>query len=836
MKGSPTRALKKSGPTFRRPTTISTSRTSDCRQAARKLGRAAVLVLSLLTATEAVAQQRPIVDRVRFIGSEHFSAATLERRIRTTPNRLILGIRGFTWWVWLYRLGDQGHAGQRIGRALMASGEPPAWLDSSTIAADLEQLRSFFAQEGFREAEITARIDTTRSGKRASVSFEIDPGPATFFRRIRFEGLDSLDLALQKALVDESLLTPQTQSSGTPLDYRAVPLRYSEPLLVEERRRLLAALRDEGFAAITRDSITAFVTTYRPDSLDVVMHVRPGPRYLYGAIHFDVEGPLNEADPAGTVKIGGDSLVSYRMEPGIRISPGLLTHALRMRPGTPYNQSALQQTKQRLEATGIFSFTDIAPQPPTGAALPHLITVRTRPRHQFGMQTFVLQSSGVLGGVGSELGAGLSLSYENVNLIGSGELLRISSTASVAADVDSTVFSSSQGEVSASLALPYLVAPFHDLEDRLGLNQARTRFTVTLLTARREDLRLLLRGRGTARIRLEMRHSPTVTSFVDLLDVSLSNPDTLRGFKYRFLDRILGADDSLIVSDPVQRAQVLEDYTHPQINNAIRYTFRGERVNPLRRDQGFSYEAAIELGGNLPYLLDRYVYSAGRVEGSLPGLPFFRGSGSRDRMNYRQYIRLVADFRQYFRVGSSNVLALKAVGGWAQPIGQADNVPFFRRFFSGGASSVRGWHLRQLGPGATNFSTGAAADADATNILGGDIKLEFSAELRHTLLDHTLGAEWIVAAFGDAGNVWFGPRNPGFANLAPHAPDGRFALNSFVSEMGVGTGMGLRLSWAYLIARFDVAYRAWDPARPEAGWWPTGLREPAAYFRFGHAF
>ena len=800
----------------------------------RRLGCIAALALLVLSAASASAQQRPIVDRVRFVGNSPFLDATLASRVRTNSNRRAFGIRGFTWWLWLYRTGER--APGRIGRALMASGEPPAWLDSATVAADVDQLRSFYAQEGYRSARIGARIDTARRGSRASVTFDIDAGPPAYFRQVRYDGLDSLSLPLQQTLLDGSLMASPRRRGHVPLAFRAEALRFSEPLLVDERRRLVAALRNAGYATVTRDSITAFVTPYSPDSLDVVVHIGTGPRFRHGPIHFDVQPPLNEAALTGQVIAGGDSLVSYRMAPGIRLAPGLLTHTLRIHPGRPYSLSDLQETKQRLEATGVFSFTDIRPETPVGAVLPHRITVRTRPRHQFGLQTFVLQSSGVLGGVGSELGAGLGISYENVNLFGSGELMRISSTVSFAADVDSTVFSSSQGEVSASLVLPYLAFPFHDVESWLGMQQARTRFTLSLLTARREDLRLLLRGRGTARIRLEMRHNSAFTSLVDLLDVSLSNPDTLHGFKDRFLDRILGVDDSVIVADPVQRAQVLEDYTHPQINNALRYTIRGARVNPLRRDRGYSYEAAIELGGNLPYLLDRYVFSARRVEGSLPGLPVFRDRGTRDRLNYRQYLRVVADLRQYIPLGHSGVLALKAVGGWARPMGHADTVPFFRRFFSGGASSVRGWHLRSLGPGGTSFSTSVGAGADATNILGGDIKLEFSAELRQTLLDRVLGAEWIVAAFTDAGNVWFGPRNPGIANLADGEPDGRFALNTFVGELGIGSGAGLRLSWAYLVARFDIAYRTRDPARPEAGWWPTGLREPVVYFRFGHAF
>ena len=790
-----------------------------------------------------------IVEDVRFDGNAFFSDYLLQTRTRTSPNRRFLGIRGFTWWLWLYRLGDT--FGGRVGKALMANGEPPAWFEVSALATDIEQLRLYYQQEGFLEANINARVDTTRQGTRVGVRFEIEPGRATYIRRVVYEGLNSLDVDQQQRLARASILRPDRIDESQPLQFNTRGQRFSGPLLVEERRRLLSLLRDEGFAALTRDSIKAVVTSQSPDSFDVTMRVRPGPRYRFGAVHFEVNGPEDR------LGLRADTLEDVAFEEGLphqfitweirnekRLAADLLTQSLQFRPGDWYNQSQLLATKRRLEATGVFSFTDIVSLLPDTTAvgagevpwLPHRITVRTRPRHQFRFDTFMVQRSGVLGGVGSELGAGLGVAYENANLFGRGETFRLSTTGSIAADLDSTFFSSAQAEVTTSLRLPYLLAPFRSLDRWFNLYQARTQLSLSLLTARREDLRLVIRGRGAARVRLEMRHTPTVSSFVDMLDVSLSNPDTLAGFQDRFLDRILGPADSMQVTDPVQRAQILEDYTQPQINNALRYTFRSARVNPLQRDRGYSYEAAVELGGNLPNLLDRYVFTPDVVEGSLPGLPIFGGDLSNNRLIYRQYIRFVGDFRRYKPVSRSIVLAWKLIGGVAHPTGTAVVVPFDRRFYSGGASSVRGWRLRELGPGAASFRSGATANTSSTNILGGDIKLEASAELRGIFLRNALTANWIFALFTDIGNVWFGPRNPGFGAVEEGNPTGRFAFDRFYKEMGVGSGLGVRIAWEYLVLRFDLAYRVYDPATPGKGFFPKGLRDPTPYFGIGHAF
>ena len=778
----------------------------------------------------------PLVEAVRFSGNTHFSDTALRRRIRTAPNRRFLGIGGLNWWRWLYKVGDSGILGSRIGNVLIVNGEPPAWLDPAAVASDAEQLRLYYVSGGFRDAQVHAQISTTNG--RAQVQFDINPGTPTHIRRVSYVGLDSLDAEQRRDVVRNSLLaSDEDNSSG--LTYRVRRLRFSEALLVDERRRLLALLRDAGYAAVTRDSIRAVIIPATPDSFDVALRIRLGPRFRFGPLHFEVEGPEDAGSTrTDTLDDSGHPMerITWRIHNDGVLRESLLLRSLRARPGDWFNQSQLLATKRRLEASAVFSFTDIESAPPVGNFLPHRIAARSRPRHRFKLEAFALQSSGALGGVGNEFGAGLGLSYENGSLFGNGELLRLASTGSIAADVDSTVFSSSQAEITTSLALPYLPAPLRRLDRLMGLYQARTRLSLSIITARREDLRLIIRGRGTARMRLEMQHAPQVTSFLDVLDISLSNPDTLGGFQERFLDRILGDDGDAFPADPVQRARILEDYTQPQINNALRYTVSAANVNLLRRSRGYSYEAAVEIGGNLPYMLDRYVFTPETVDGSLPGLPGLSGDGSSSRLNYRQYIRIVGDLRRYEELGPATVLAWKMIGGWAHPTGRARVVPFDRRFYSGGASSVRGWRLRGLGPGGATFETGAAANNTATNILGGDIKIEASIELRQSMLRDVLDAQWIIAFFVDAGNVWFGPRNPGFTNLGAGSPNGQFMLSRFYREMGVGTGLGLRLSWEYLVARFDFAVRAHDPAKPGGGLLPTGIRHPTAYFRIGHAF
>ena len=805
----------KYGLTTRRLTTIFTTRRS--RWGVWLL----ILTGSITPATAQSVSDPPHIADVKFVGAVGFTQEILQNSIQTSPNRRFLGFRGVYWWLWLYRVGERGRLGSRLSRALMSIGEPPSLLDETLLAADLERLRIFFEREGYLQANIVPHVEI--HGQRATVTFHIDQGPSTVISRVSYTGLDSLNVQQQQELAHTSIFPPL--SDQPLLNYRSVPQRFQERKLIEERQRILTLLRNMGYASVTRDSIRAIVTPTATDSFDVELRIQTGRRFRHGPVMFEVQGPERDATRRmDTLRSGVTSII----EGDTRIKNSLLIKSLRIHPNHWYNQSDIQATKRQLEATGIFSFTDIVSQDPVDWILPHRITVRTRPRHQFLLSTFVRQINDALGDVGNELGGGLGMTYKNANMFGGGEAFSLGATASVAADLDTTLFSSTLAEFTATVSLPYLLLPSRHLD----AFQTRTRFTFSYLTARREDLSLIIRGRAAARIRFELQHTPNLTSTIDLMDLSLSQPDTLGGFESRFLRRILGTEEDSQIIDPVQRAQILEDYTQPQINNAIRYIIRSERGNPLRKDGGHSYEASIELGGMLPYVLDRYVFTPGRQEQSLH---LFSFTGSDSEVTYRQYVRVVGSFRRYYRLSNRTVFATKFLGGWVYPVGKSTVAPFTHRFYSGGASSVRGWGLRQLGPGSANFKQ-LTSNRRETNLLGGDIKLEASMELRQTALRDRLGADWILATFTDAGNVWFGPRNPGFTAITPDQPTGRFTLQNLLRETGVGCGVGIRVSWPYVIVRLDMAVRAYDPANPDADLFPTGLRDWHGYFRLGHAF
>ena len=158
--------------------------------------------------------------------------------------------------------------------------------------------------------------------------------------------------------------------------------------------------------------------------------------------------------------------------------------------------------------------------------------------------------------------------------------------------------------------------------------------------------------------------------------------------------------------------------------------------------------------------------------------------------------------RFYVPVGNLFVFAQKVnIGGLEPQNGLDANIPFFKRLFLGGATSIRGWGRYEVSP-----LSGSGLP------LGGLSMLEASSELRMPLKGK-LGA----VAFFDYGNVWADPWHFDLGDL-------RYAV-----------GPGLRYLTPVGPARIDLGYQV-NPidnllvnGKPEARRWRI-------HFSIGQAF
>ena len=187
---------------------------------------------------------------------------------------------------------------------------------------------------------------------------------------------------------------------------------------------------------------------------------------------------------------------------------------------------------------------------------------------------------------------------------------------------------------------------------------------------------------------------------------------------------------------------------------------------------------------------------------------------------FAQYVKGDVDFAKNIVIDNRNSLAFHIGGGIAIPYGNASVIPLEKRYFSGGANSVRGWSVRTLGPGTF------PGDNNFLNQTG-DIKLDASIEYRTRLFWKLKGA-----AFIDAGNIW---------TLRDYKdqPGGQFKFKSFYKQIAMSYGLGLRLDLDFFVLRFDGGMKAINPAEGSKRYpifSPNFKRDFAFHFAVGYPF
>ena len=182
------------------------------------------------------------------------------------------------------------------------------------------------------------------------------------------------------------------------------------------------------------------------------------------------------------------------------------------------------------------------------------------------------------------------------------------------------------------------------------------------------------------------------------------------------------------------------------------------------------------------------------------------------------YLQPKVDLRYYWSFLRQWTLATRVHAGAAIPFTERAIVPYFDLYTVGGPNSLRGFIPRGLGPGVT--------EPVDINLLGqdgyGNVLFESSLELRYRFFDFVE-----LAAFADAGNVWLYK-----TETVPTVGD--FAWNSFLDELAVDVGVGLRLDFSFFLLRLDLAKPVAIPYEPTTA--TTADRKPRFVLGFGQAF
>lgn len=766
---------------------------------------------------------RSVVRTVRLSGNRQITTRQLRKLVRTRTNREFFGISRLTPWYYLWQL--------------TGLGESPAYLDREIVSEDMERLQLFYENKGFFEATVDTSIIEYRP-QRVEVSFVINEGPRSRIYNVLYSGVPEFEEMNEPAdgyadFFRQSLYRDRSPENP---DVRTAEEYYDAQKLRDEQTRIVEYLKNRGYAAVVRDSVKARVKrrnagqeqrarTGAEPVYDVMMMIRPGKLYHFGDLEMSLSAPDEVVTQAELSVVETDSFTnqqgqSYRsvirIEQGSATDPGLLRNQIEFDPGQRFSQEAYLQSVNQLQNLGIltvnrFGFTPDGSIPDyTRDDLPVYIAMQANPKHSLQMEFFGMQRYGY--------GSGAGINYNNINVNGQANRLTVGLNASFELITPETVPPSIQiegstifrtFEVRTEYAVPRFVFPF--FSDRFGqwYENARTRYSLSY--SQSSQLFFNINTDIRFGIRYELAHSGRRSSLLDVIDMDVIDATLTSAFRQNLIDEF--------GENSVEFLRIEEDF-RPQFSSILRYTYRDQNTDLIKRNYGYTAEISIAYGGTIPYLIDRLLSTPETLEGNIPSPLGISGNS----LSYSQFLKATLDARRYFEITPLTVLAYRGFAGIAQPLFRSDIIPLNRRFFAGGSSDIRGWFAFQLGPG-----TIAAEDI---SVQGGEIKLAAYQEIRQVLFTDLINANWQLAWHVDAGNIWYGPRTTLLDEEGRDLlEDGRFRGDRFLKQIAVGSGFGIRADWDFLIFRFDVTFRAHDLQR---GWFEN--RTPYISFGIGHSF
>mgnify|MGYP002624071647 FL=1 len=608
--------------------------------------------------------------------------------------------------------------------------------DSLLTARTRTDLTNAMQNMGYLDA--TLDVETQQHNRRIDVSYLLHPGEPYFVRDISYD--------IQDERVAQILRLDQPENQVL-----REGIRFSVDQLESERKRITKLLNDQGFYKFHKDYISFSVDSlYGSRLLDVTMHLHP---------YFDrndadvVTHPLYTINRVNFVS-GDDGKIHLRQK--------VLRENTRIEEGKPYSSSDLQKTYNLFGRLSAVRFTSVKfSELPDTTLLDCQVQVSVNKPNSISFQPEGTNTAG-------NLGAAASLTYQNRNLFRGAETFSVQLRGAFEAITGLEGYQNEDYEeysLESKLEFPRFILPFVSKSYRKR-STATSELSVSYnLQNRPEFQRRLFNAAWRYRWTDASKHT---TYRADIIDLNYINmPWISATFKHDYLDSVSNRNAILRYN--------YEDLFIMKIGFSMSRVFGNN-----------AYKLNVETAGNLlkatSLLLNKKENENGQY--TLFGIA------------YAQYAKADFDFTHVHRFNPENELVMHAGLGIAYPYGNSRVLPFEKRYFSGGANSVRGWNVRGLGPGKFRGTNGAIDFINQT----GDMKLDLNAEYRTNLFWKLRGA-----LFVDAGNIWT-------LRAYEEQPGGQFRWDEFYKQIAVAYGVGVRLNFDYFVLRFDMGMKAINPA------------------------
>ncbi|MEQ1732570.1 MAG: BamA/TamA family outer membrane protein [Bacteroidia bacterium] len=704
-------------------------------------------------------------------------------------NRTLLLQSGPRFYLYAYNFG-MGRSNPWFKRMLTQKiGEEPVIIDSVLTKRTSKQMNNYLHNKGYFLSNVTDTV--YYKGKRANVVYKVSAGKPYIINEYKYNLEDSVISNLVQTNSKEAYI-----KKGDNYDISDIE---------RERERITKLLKNNGFYFFDKEFIqfdadsnlnamkvnltmklNKLITTN--DSLQ--LHKKPFylRQYLLNNIYIDLDyNPLNATQTKSDTEYVRGYQFLYNNYYGF--TRQIIRRSLFFEQGRYYSMADVENTYKAFADLHTFKFINIQFIPDNSDTAFDYINVHVQlsPTKR---QNFDASLDGTNTGLGN-LGIGGTLRLQNKNVLQGAETYELKLRGAIEAQ---TLLTDSTKTLQNNQFNTVLIAPelnitipkhvlFLKLNNEPAIYKPRTQLGAAFKYQNRPDYQSTTFNTTFAGI---YKFRPRWTLFFPQYDVSYA--------KYNLGEQLT---NRLTIINNERLALAFSNVFITSFKVAVEKS--SQDVNA--RGNYHYFKAGLEVAGTLTYLFNKYVQQ--NADTNTDGQYIFFGNKLNNSGSaYANFTKIDLEYRFFNPVGRKSALVYRLLGGIAVPyLNSGKVVPYTKTYFIGGSNDIRAWDARNIGPGG--FGTTKSSNLNRI----GDLKLEANAEVRFPLYKFIKGAYFI-----DAGNIWL---------LYPDVkrPNGNFVLKNVAPNIAVGTGVGLRLDFTYVIIRLDFATRIIDPEGPSGNTW-----------------
>lgn len=694
----------------------------------------------------------------------------LNSLIKQNPRQRLFRLNSF--YTWIYMRQDQKDSNFFNNLIKKSFGEAPVFLDTNLTIESQIQMQDYLLNKGYFRNSISYKI--TKRKNKAFVSYTIHAGKPYYVNEVDYFVPDrEIYQILEKSFDKSNIVSRQV---------------YDSKNLIRERSRIAEILNNEGYYKFSRYFVyfevdTTFgnnrevhVDVFIQNPTDTSLHKK----YLINDVTIEPDYRILDSTTNDTsFYLGYRFIGSY-----FNLKPKVFNRNLQFSKGDLYSIQKVKQSINQFSGLQVYKFIDIDFEeqliPGSDTALldchlrltPHkkqewVIELETNTTEEY---KYLIETRrryyGMAGGI----------TYRHKNIfkqaiqwtLGVGGAFDIQSNRTA----DQKVFGNYQADINSAIFFPYAFLPARFMQ-KSQFNSSKTAFGISYFFEENFDYQ-----RATQKFEYTYQFNKQyIKHFFTPVEISrvqtvITNP---------VFDQLVESDNRL--------KSLFEPHILTSARWAISYKDQSKGNRSFWRVRWNVFETA----GNLPRLA--FVIAEGNRNISDTTIYQIRN------LTFYQFLKEDIDASFNFSINPWSSFAARILIGIGIPFGNSTNLPFEKGYYIGGANSIRAWAIRGLGPGSYS---GSDINSFERN---GEIKLENNYEYRFDIVSLIKGAVFI-----DMGNIWT-------YREEESRPGGQFKFSTFLPELAIGTGFGLRFDFVYFILRTDFGLPVRDPAMPLSQRW-----------------